>query len=111
MLTGELPYGDRLSRNLNWRSLSKIKYISAIRHNPMIPLWLDGAIEKAVKTDQRLRYDTFSEFFYDLTHPNVNFMRHSAPLIESNPLLLWKIISAVLLAGNLTWLFFYLYVR
>ena len=104
MLTGELPYGDRLTRKLNWRTLNKIKYNSAITHNPMIPLWLDGAIEKAVKTDQRLRYDTFSEFFFDLTHPNANFMKHSAPLLESNPVLFWKISTGLLLLGNLAWL-------
>ena len=104
MLTGELPYGDRLTRKLNWRTLNKIKYNSAITHNPMIPLWLDGAIEKAVKTDQRLRYDTFSEFFFDLTHPNATFMKHRAPLLESNPLLFWKISTGLLLLGNLAWL-------
>ena len=64
MLTGYLPYGNRLTRNLNWRTLNKIKYTSAIVYNPMIPLWLDGALEKAVSTDQRSRYDTFSEFLF-----------------------------------------------
>ena len=108
MLTGELPYGDRLTRNLNWRTLNKIKYTSAIQHNPMIPLWLDGALEKAVKTDQRLRYDTFSEFIYDLTHPNAAFMKHSAPLLESNPTLLWKTASGILLLGNIIWLYVFL---
>ncbi|MBT8438305.1 MAG: bifunctional protein-serine/threonine kinase/phosphatase, partial [Gammaproteobacteria bacterium] len=104
IFTGELPYGDKLSRDLNWRTLNKIKYHSAIQHNPMIPLWLDGALEKAVKTDYRSRYDTFSEFFFDLTHPNATFMKHSAPLLESNPTLLWKSISAILLAGNIIFL-------
>jgi len=108
MLTGELPYGDELTRKLNWRTLNKIKYISAINYNPMIPLWLDGALEKAVKTDHRLRYDTFSEFFFDLTHPNALFMNKSAPLLDSNPTLFWKAISATLLLGNIIWLTIYL---
>ena len=107
MLTGELPYGDKLTRKINWRTLSKIKYISAIQYNPMIPLWLDGALEKAVKTDYRLRYDTFSEFFFDLTHPNDSFMKRSAPLVESNPTLLWKSISGILLLANLIWLYIF----
>ena len=104
MLTGQLPYGDKMSRNLNWRTLNKIKYQSSIKYNPMIPLWMDGAIQKAVKNDQRSRYNTFSEFFFDLTHPNPSFMKHSAPLLESNPTLFWKISSALLLLGNLLWL-------
>jgi serine/threonine protein kinase len=108
MLTGEFPYGDRLTRNLNWRTLNKIKYTSAIIYNPMIPLWLDGALEKAVSTDPRLRYDTFSEFYFDLTHPNATFMQRSAPLIEKNPSLFWKISSAILLLGNLIWLYLFI---
>ncbi len=107
LLTGHLPYGDKMSRDLNWRTLNKIKYESSIKHNPMIPLWMDGAIHKAVKKDQRLRYDTFSEFIYDLTHPKESFMGHSAPLLERNPTLLWQIISGILLFGNIAWLLFY----
>ncbi len=108
MLTGEMPYGEELTRKLNWRTLNKIKYTSAIQHNPMIPLWLDGALEKAVKTDHRLRYDTFSEFFFDLTHPNALFMKHSAPLLESNPTLFWKVCSGILFAANIIWLYFFI---
>ncbi len=104
LLTGALPYGDKMSRNLNWRTLNKIKYESSIKHNPMIPLWMDGAIHKAVKKDQRSRYDTFSEFLFDLTHPKEDFMGHAAPLLERNPTAFWKIISGVLLLTNVIWM-------
>ena len=105
MLTGHLPYGDKLTRDLNWRTLNKIKYNSAIVYNPMIPLWLDGALEKAVNTDQRSRYDTFSEFLYDLTHPNPAFMNRSVPLLESRPDLVWKLAAGVSLIVNFILLF------
>ena len=72
----------------------------------MIPLWMDSAIHKAVKKDVRLRYDTFSEFIFDLTHPNETFMSNAAPLLESDPVIVWKIISAILLTGNI--ILFYL---
>ncbi len=107
MLTGELPYGDRLTCKLNWRTLNKIKYTSAIVHNPMIPLWLDGAVEKAVKIDYRTRYDTFSEFFFDLTHPNPALMKRSMPLLESNPTVFWKLLSGFLFAANIGWLLYF----
>jgi hypothetical protein len=74
----------------------------------MVPLWLDGALEKAVKTDSRLRYDTFSEFFFDLTHPNPGFMKYNAPLLESNPTLFWKVISATLFTTNIICLYFFI---
>ena len=108
MLTGHLPYADKLTRNLNWRTLNKIKYTSPITYNPMIPLWLDGAIRKAVRTDPRTRYESFSEFFYDLTHPNSKFMKNSAPLIDKSPLLFWKLLTGLLLIANIFWLFLYL---
>jgi len=95
MLTGHLPYGDKLTRDLNWRTLNKIKYTPSLQHNPMIPIWLDGALEKATKTDQRLRYETFSEFFHDLTHPNPSFMHRSTPLLEKDPTTLWKIVAFI----------------
>ena len=107
LLTGELPYGDKMSRDLNWRTLNKIKYESSIKHNPMIPLWMDGAIHKAVKKDARSRYDTFSEFLYDLTHPKDSFMGQSAPLLDRNPTLLWQIVSGVLLVTNFIWFYFF----
>ena len=101
LFTGKLPYGDQSDKNLDWRSISKIKYTSALKHNPMIPLWLDGALEKAVRVDHRVRYDSLSEFYHDLTHPNEAFMRTSLPLAEKNPLIFWQIISAALLTLNL----------
>ena len=108
MLTGKLPYGDQSDKNLDWRSISKIKYTPSIKHNPMIPLWLDGAIEKAVRNDHRMRYDSFSEFYHDLTHPNEAFMKGSMPLIEKDPLFFWQSISSALFIINLILLYFLL---
>ena len=101
MMTGQLPYGDALSKQINWKTLSKIQYQSAIPHNPMIPLWMDGAISKAVKLDRQQRYDTFSEFLFDLKNPNPLFMNRSVPLIERHPNTVWKLIAAVLLVTNI----------
>jgi len=108
MLTGKLPYGDQSDKNLDWRSISKIKYTSALQHNPMIPLWLDGALEKAVRVDHRMRYDRLSEFYHDLTHPNESFMMKTLPLVERNPLVFWQTIASCLLLSNLVLLYFLL---
>lgn len=101
MLTGKLPYGDQSEKTLNWRSISKIKYNTTLIHNPMIPLWLDGAIEKAVRVDQRMRYDSFSEFYHDLIHPNESFMKANVPLADKNPVAFWQLVAAMLLIINL----------
>jgi len=47
--------------------------------------------------DPLRRYETLSEFVYDLRHPNAAFLnRTQPPLIERNPLLFWKCVSAIL---------------
>lgn len=105
MLTGKLPYGDQSDKNLDWRSISKIKYTPTLIHNPMIPLWLDGAIEKAVRMDHRLRYDSFSEFYHDLIHPNELFMKNSLPLAEKDPIVFWRSIATGLFIISLILLY------
>ena len=43
------------------------------------------------------RYDSLSEFLFDLRHPNANYLSTSStPLIERNPLLFWKSTTVVL---------------
>lgn len=108
MLTGKLPYGDQSDKNLDWRAISKVKYTSALKYNPMIPLWLDGALEKAVRIDHRTRYDSFSEFYHDLSHPNESFMKHNLPLAEKDPVIFWRLVSASLLLSNFVLLYFLL---
>jgi serine/threonine protein kinase len=108
MVTGQLPYGEKLSRGLDSRTLNKIHYTSATVHNPMVPLWFDGALEKAVKTDYRQRYDTFSEFLFDLTHPNPLLNKNIAPLLDSHPLLFWRASSILLFISNIILLMLWL---
>ncbi|VAW53102.1 Serine/threonine protein kinase, partial [hydrothermal vent metagenome] len=106
MLTGKFPYGDQSDKNIDWRSISKIKYSSTLLHNPMIPLWLDGAIEKAVRIDHRVRYESLSEFQHDMTHPNESFMKNSLPLAERDPLVFWKSVSVILFISNIILLYY-----
>ena len=70
--------------------------------NPDIPLWIDRALEKATSIDRKRRYTLLSEFTHDLAHPNPAFeSRGAEPLIERNPLLVWKGIAALLFVLNL----------
>ncbi len=106
MFTGHLPYGEKIGRGLNHRNKNKLRYQSASKHNPMIPLWMDGAIEKAVKVDPNSRYDVFSEFLFDLKKPNSLFSDRSIPWIEKDPALVWKSISIGLLLLNFVLIYF-----
>jgi hypothetical protein len=64
----------------------------------MIQLWLYGALEKALNTDQRSSYDTLSKFVFDLTHPDSAFINRSAALLESRPDLLsiYRLLASII---------------
>ncbi|MGD2136645.1 MAG: bifunctional protein-serine/threonine kinase/phosphatase [Gammaproteobacteria bacterium] len=103
MLTGKLPYGGR---ELTLRRLQRVHYTPGGQHNPEIPVWLDKALEKAVAIERRRRYTVLSEFTHDLAHPNPAFVaKGTEPLIERNPLLVWKGIAGLLFILNLVLLY------
>jgi serine/threonine protein phosphatase PrpC/ribosomal protein L39E len=97
MLTGRLPYGARVSRARTKSQQRKLRYKSALDDNRAIPAWIDGALKKAVHPNPYQRYAELSEFMFDLRHPNKDFLQTSpTPLIERDPLLFWKGLTAVL---------------
>jgi len=105
MLTGRLPYGER---ELTARRLRTVRYIPAARLNPEIPVWMDKAVEKAVSIARNRRYPALSEYLHDLAHPNAELMPGNfEPLIERNPLLVWKGIAFALFLLNLVFVYLF----
>ena len=97
MLTGRLPYGAQLAQARTKSQFSRLRYKPASDENRDIPPWMDAALRRAVHLDPAKRYDSLSEFVFDLRHPNQNYLNASAPpLIERNPNLFWKFATAVL---------------
>ncbi|WXT99757.1 MAG: Serine/threonine-protein kinase PknD [Catillopecten margaritatus gill symbiont] len=70
MLAGCVPYEDKLDRNLSDKKLDKMTYDSILKHDPHVPIWIDGAVQKACCLNKAERYEVLSEFLYDLSHPN-----------------------------------------
>jgi len=103
MLNGALPFGADMPEKPNRVNLNKLQYIPSIRHNEMVPVWIDGAFKKATSISPQARYDELSEFLYDLRTPNPLFLRAEdrIPLIQRNPLVFWQSLTALLLLGNL----------
>ncbi len=94
MLTGKLPYGPGYSNCMEYKSFQKLKYISAMQHNPMVPYWFDKALEKALQINPDNRYEALSEWFTDLKRPNPQWLSTRAqPLIERDPNILWKLLA------------------
>ncbi len=101
LLTGQLPYGETDTPHPQ----RKLIYRPARGHLPAIPLWVDGALAKAVHPDPRRRYDHFSEFLHDLSHPNTGFKEKDLPLMERNPVAFWRGLAGLLFLANLILLY------
>jgi serine/threonine protein phosphatase PrpC len=97
MLTGRLPYGAQIARARTKSKLGKLRYDSAQGAGREIAPWIDGALKKAVHPDPYQRYESLSEFTFDLRHPNAKYLNPApVPLIERNPSLFWKCATAIL---------------
>ncbi len=101
MLCGHLPYGGPLSA----KAVKKARYIPAKQINPEVPAWIDGALEKATQLNPKLRYSTMSEFVADLTKPNAEVVKSMQPLMERNPVALWRSVSIGLAISNIVLLY------
>ncbi|WP_407170564.1 protein kinase domain-containing protein [Bradyrhizobium sp. ORS 111] len=90
MLTGRLPYGAQIARACRRSDFSRLVYAPA-HGGRDIPIWVDRALERAVHPNPLKRYDSLSEFLFDLRNPNAKYLTTSStPLIERNPVLFWK---------------------
>ncbi len=97
MLTGKLPYGAEAARARTKSQIRKLRYNSALDEDREIPVWIDGALRRAVHPDPYKRYESLSEYVFDLRRPNASYLNPSlTPLIERNPLLFWKCATAIL---------------
>ncbi|MBL4608125.1 MAG: bifunctional protein-serine/threonine kinase/phosphatase [Pseudomonadales bacterium] len=107
MLTGHRPYGEKYDSCVQLRDFHKLSYRPAYHFNPLVPVWMDAAIQKAVNLNPTMRYEDVSEFIHDLKRPNSAFDSfNKTPLLERNPLLFWKITSLSLaLLLVLTWIY------
>ncbi|NOQ12944.1 MAG: protein kinase [Methyloprofundus sp.] len=95
MLSGKLPYGTQVAKATSKAAQKKLKYAS-IPEDSGIPLWVDGALRKALLPEPYKRYQEISEFIYDLRHPNKAFINKTRPpLMERDPVVFWKGISFI----------------
>lgn len=97
LLTGRLPYGAGVAKCKAAGDQKRLKYRAIREWRADIPVWVDGAIRRAVHVNPGCRYGEISEFLFDLRHPNRAFLTNRLPpLIERNPLVFWKTLSLVL---------------
>lgn len=102
LLTLHHPFGDAYQKAQTVSDFLDLKYVPAYRRNPLVPVWMDGALHKAMQVNADLRYETLSEFLNDLQNPNPQFLRiEQRPLIEKDPVRFWQLTAIVLFLTNL----------
>jgi len=109
LLTGEHPYGESYQKSKTAADFLSLKYIPAHRRNPMVPLWMDGTLRKALQVNADLRYESLSELLVDLRNPNPAFLRvEHRPLLEKDPVRFWQLIALLLVLANILTLYLWL---
>lgn len=94
LFTGKLPYSDKIESCKVPSDYDRLRYVSASKVNPRVPVWLDRALEKGVDFDLQHRYTTVTEFMQDLRRPNPNFLRDEVKQSTKNSsLLFWQLLS------------------
>lgn len=107
MLAGQQPYAGKLAACKKEADFYKLKYLPSYRYNPLVPVWLDGALEKAMSISAADRYFDVSEFLHDIKQPNPGFEQFkNLPFLERNPLLFWQLATALLVVTQLVSLYF-----
>ena len=97
MLAGALPYKRPLARDAKAYLNRPYTPLAKVGRDD-VPRWVDLALAKATAQNPENRYEALSELVTDLARPNPELVRRAeaAPLLEKNPTLFWKLVSAVL---------------
>jgi len=102
LLTGQFPYGEI-------EAFQRPRFgvpVSASRYRPDLPEWLAQGLERAVAADPALRFETAEEWLLLIEQGE----RHSLtvrprPLLEREPLKVWRTLALLSLVANLALLF------
>ncbi len=98
MITGHLPYGEGYSET----TINKLGYVSARDFYADLPVWIDKALEKALRKNPQRRYGELSEFVFDLSNPNNELLQeYTEPLLARNPVGFWRGVALLAVVLNI----------
>lgn len=98
MLSGRFPYSAKIANANSKSAQRKLKYISIIDDDSVLPTWIDDTLNKALALDPLKRYTELTEFIHDLRKPNAQFLaRTRAPLIQRDPVMFWQAMCFILI--------------
>lgn len=98
MLSGKFPYSAKIAQATSVSAQKKLVYQSLIDDESNTPMWIDFALQRALKVNPLHRHPVLSEFIADLRQPNKEFLSQTKPpLIEREPVMFWQVTSVILL--------------
>jgi serine/threonine protein kinase/serine/threonine protein phosphatase PrpC len=102
LLTGKLPFGDNYRKCSSEQDFSRLLYTPSYQLNSLVPVWLDGAIQRALSIDPDDRYEALTEFAADIKKPNPAYEGKRRYLSHrKDNVFLWKALVVVLVLTNL----------
>ncbi|MBV4459368.1 bifunctional protein-serine/threonine kinase/phosphatase [Pseudomonas sp. COR58] len=102
LLTGHYPFGEV-------EAFQRPRFgvpVSAARYRPDVPEWLAQCLARGVEADPAQRYETAEEWLLVLEHGERRSLSvRPRPLLEREPLKVWRTLALMGLLGNLALLF------
>jgi len=103
LLTGHYPYGEIEA----FQRPRFIQPVSASRYRPDLPDWLPLCLERAVAAQPLQRYETAEEWLLVLEQADRQELSiRPRPLLEREPLKVWRTLGLVSMLVNLLFLYF-----
>ncbi|MBW8722602.1 MAG: serine/threonine protein kinase, partial [Polaromonas sp.] len=108
LLTARLPYGEVLPYQAGRYYRDPV---APSRINPEVPIWLDHVVLKAVARDKRRRFETAEELLLALERGASRPLTapQATPLIQRDPVVLWKLLLAVSVVVNVLLIYWLLF--
>lgn len=106
LLTGHFPYGEI-------EAFQRPRFttpISASRYRPDLPDWLEQSLDRALQADPAQRYETAEEWLLVLEQGERRSLSvRPRPLLEREPLKVWRTLALASLLLNLLLLYLFLH--
>ncbi|EZP31774.1 bifunctional protein-serine/threonine kinase/phosphatase [Pseudomonas sp. RIT288] len=98
LLTGHFPYGEVEAFQRPRFGLP----VSAARYRPDVPEWIAQSLERGVAADPQQRFETAEEWLLVLEQGERRSLSvRPRPLLEREPLKVWRTLALLALLGNL----------
>lgn len=97
LLCGQLPYEETRNTALSQAQARRYRYRPAQEGNPLVPLWMNGALRKGCAPEPSERHASLADFLHELREPNPAYFKTGPlPLAQRYPERFWQTVCFLL---------------